>query len=240
MNRQPATFPVIIPVKPFHLAKQRLAEMFGPAERAALARSMFIDVLRVVTAVVPPSDVIVVTSSLEASDIAAAAGAQVLLETASSDLNAAIEAASNHAVVQAAGGFVVVPSDVPEITAAAIQQAFRALDRDGLVVIAPALSDGGTNLLGCRPPDAIRPGFGVDSLAGHVAAAERAGLVCRVLSNPELGRDIDRPADIARFLAQRSATATDRLLRALRIDPRYAAFGFAPADRTAMVSVETT
>jgi 2-phospho-L-lactate guanylyltransferase len=240
MTRQPAIFPVIMPVKPFHLAKQRLSEMFGPVERAALARSMFTDVLNVVTSVVPPSDVIVVTSGLEVSDIAVAAGAQVLREATSSGLNAAIEAASNHAAVQAAGGFVVVPSDVPEITAAAIQQAFAALDRNDLLVIAPAVSDGGTNLLGCRPPRAIRPGFGVESFAGHLAAARRAGIGCRILDNPALGRDVDRPADIARFLAQRTSTATDRLLRTLRIDPRYAAFGFAPADPAGMVAIETT
>ena len=64
------SFPVIIPVKTFDLAKRRLSGILQPPERAALARTMLIDVLNVVTSVVLPSNVIVITSSPEASGIA--------------------------------------------------------------------------------------------------------------------------------------------------------------------------
>jgi 2-phospho-L-lactate/phosphoenolpyruvate guanylyltransferase len=207
------SFPIIVPVKTFGLAKQRLSGILQPSERAELARSMLIDVLNVVASTILPSNVIVVTSSPEASDIAKSAGMRVLHEAACSDLNSAIEAVSRHMIVQNAGGFLMLPADVPEITAAAIHQAFAALSQCSSVVLAPAVSDGGTNLLACRPPHAIRPEFGTMSFARHLAAGERAGLACHVLNSPELGRDIDSPDDLARFLDRRTSTLTDRLLR---------------------------
>lgn len=209
------SFPIVVPVKAFGLAKQRLSGVLQPSERAALARSMLIDVLNIVASTILPSNVIVVTSSPEASDIAKSAGMRVLHEAACSDLNSAIEAASRHMIVQSAGGFLMLPADVPEITMAAIHQAFAALDQNRSLVLAPAINDGGTNLLGCRPPQAIRPEFGTMSFARHLAAAKRAGLACHVLNSPELGRDIDSPDDLARFLDRRTSTLTDRLLRNL-------------------------
>jgi len=229
-------FPVIIPVKSFDLAKQRLSGILRPPERAALARTMLIDVLNVVASVVLPSNVIVVTSSPEASGIAKDAGTLVLQEAASSDLNAAIEAAARHVMVQDAGGFLMLPADVPEITVAVLHQAFVALGHNGSVVLAPAIGDGGTNLLACRPPHAIRPEFGAGSFAKHLAAAEGAGLACHVLNSPELGWDIDRPEDLKRFLDRRTATLTDRLLRDLGVATRCAPPGLAAACETRLHS----
>jgi 2-phospho-L-lactate/phosphoenolpyruvate guanylyltransferase len=223
-------FPVIIPVKPFDLAKQRLSGILQPPERAALARTMLIDVLNVVASVVLPSNVIVVTSSPEVMGIAKSAGTQVAQEAASSDLNSAIELAARHAIVQDAGGFLMLPADVPEITSAVLRQALVALDQNRSLVLAPAISDGGTNLLACGPPRAIRPEFGAGSFAKHLAAAERSGLVCHVLNSPELGRDIDRPEDLVRFLDRRTSTLTDRLLRDLGVATRRIPPGLTTAE----------
>jgi 2-phospho-L-lactate guanylyltransferase len=209
------SFPIVVPVKSFDLAKQRLSGILQPSERAALARSMLLDVLNIVASAILPSNVIIVTSSPEASEIANCAGMRVLHEAACSDLNSAIETASRHVIVQNAGGFLMLPADVPEITVPAIHQAFAALDQRRSLVLAPAITDGGTNLLACRPSQAIRPEFGAMSFARHLAAGERAGLACHVLNSPELGRDIDRPDDLARFLDRRTPTLTDRLLRNL-------------------------
>lgn len=226
------SFPVIIPVKTFDLAKQRLSGILQPPERAALARTMLIDVLNVVASIVLPSNIIVVTSSPEVLGIAKSAGTQVAQEAASSDLNSAIELAARHEIVQDAGGFLMLPADVPEITIAVLHQALVALEQNGCLVLAPAISDGGTNLLACRPPHAVRPEFGAGSFAKHLAAAERSGLGCHVLNSPELGRDIDRPEDLARFLDQGTSNLTDRLLRDLEVATRRVQPGLASAYET--------
>jgi 2-phospho-L-lactate guanylyltransferase len=160
----------------------------------------------------------------------------VLQEAASSDLNSAIEAATRHVMVQNAGGFLMLPADVPEVTIAVLRQTLVALDQNGSVVLAPAISDGGTNLLACRPPHAIRPEFGTGSFAKHLAAAERSGLACHVLNSPELGRDIDSPEDLARFLDRRTSTSTDRLLRDLGVAARRVSPGLATAYETQLLS----
>jgi 2-phospho-L-lactate guanylyltransferase len=55
----------------------------------------------------------------------------------------------------------------------------------------------GTNGLLLRPPTAIEPSFGPDSLQRHVAAAEAAGVAHRVERVPSLGFDVDTSDDLA-------------------------------------------
>ncbi|MEA2497049.1 MAG: 2-phospho-L-lactate/phosphoenolpyruvate guanylyltransferase, partial [Thermoleophilaceae bacterium] len=69
------------------------------------------------------------------------------------------------------------------------------------VVIVPDRHDTGTNGLLLRPPTAIDPSFGPDSLARHTAAAEAAGVSHRVERVPSLIFDVDTSDDLA-VLAQ--------------------------------------
>jgi len=55
----------------------------------------------------------------------------------------------------------------------------------------------GTNALVLAPPDAMAPGFGPDSFARHVAAAEEAGVSHRVELAASLAHDVDTPEDLA-------------------------------------------
>ena len=71
------------------------------------------------------------------------------------------------------------------------------------MVAAPATSDGGTNLLLRRPPSVILARFGPSSFARHRAEAARRRIPFREALIPELGFDLDRPADLARLLRQK-------------------------------------
>ena len=68
------------------------------------------------------------------------------------------------------------------------------------MAIAPDRAGTGTNGLALRPPDVIGFRFGLDSLAGHVAEAQAAGVPLVEVVRPGLAFDLDTPADLARWI----------------------------------------
>jgi 2-phospho-L-lactate guanylyltransferase (CobY/MobA/RfbA family) len=108
---------------------------------------------------------------------------------------------------------VVIPCDIPGMEAADLSRILRVL-RDASVLLVRAARDGGTNLLGCSPIDAIEPCFGANSFARHVQAAKSAGLEPHVFAAQSLIYDIDRPEDVLQFRA-RHATKTGVYLSGL-------------------------
>src|SRR2546421_11807193 len=94
-------FRVVIPVKPFTEAKQRLAPVLNPAERAHLAERMFRHVLSTAHAFATPENVLVVSRSRDVLAIAEADGTIALPERSAIDLNSALSEAA--AFASAAG-----------------------------------------------------------------------------------------------------------------------------------------
>jgi 2-phospho-L-lactate guanylyltransferase len=93
---------------------------------------------------------------------------------------------------------LLVPGDTPLL---AVDEVDALLGATEDVVIVPDRHDTGTNGLLLRPPTAIDPSFGPDSLARHTAAAEAAGVSHRVERVPSLIFDVDTSDDLA-VLAQ--------------------------------------
>jgi len=115
-------------------------------------------------------------------------------------------------------GVIIVPSDLPQLSAAAIAAAVEAISGGSSVAIAAAPADGGTNLLACRPAAAVPLHFGPSSFLQHSRAAQQAGLAVRILALPELLVDIDRPDDLQAFCALHSKTRTHAFLARGLID----------------------
>src|SRR4051812_11496950 len=88
MSASPSLAPAwaLIPVKPFALAKSRLASVLREGERAAFARSMLEHVLGVLAASLDIGGVMVVTSCGEAAAVARAKGAFIGREQESAKL----------------------------------------------------------------------------------------------------------------------------------------------------------
>ena len=215
----------VVPVKPFAVAKVRLAPVLDAAERAHLVRLMFEDVLAALTASRHLlGGVLVPTADREAAEIARRHGAVVVAEDSPSGLNSAIEQAVRCISPDAGDGMLVVPADLPQLSAASIDPIVRLLDAPELVVLVQAPADGGTNLLGCRPAGAIPPLFGPQSFWRHREAARHAGIRTSIVKNRELEQDIDRPDDLVAFLSMESAvqTRTHAFVSSLDIADRLA------------------
>jgi 2-phospho-L-lactate/phosphoenolpyruvate guanylyltransferase len=203
----------IVPVKRFANAKRRLAPVLGCSERCELARRMFEDVLE---ALLRCQDVlagtIVVTADHEAAAMGRRRGAAVVFEAEDRGINAAVRFALSRLYGSADAGVLIVPSDIPQLSPAAIAAAAQAIARPSTLAIAAAVKDGGTNLLACRPANAVPLHFGPDSFVQHTRAAQEAGLAVGVLHVPDLLLDIDRPDDLHAFQALRTKTRTHEFL----------------------------
>ncbi|MHB8576195.1 MAG: 2-phospho-L-lactate guanylyltransferase [Dehalococcoidia bacterium] len=210
----------LVPVKDFGLAKERLAPLLAPPERADLARAMFLDVMDALRRAPAIRRIWVVSAARDVLDAAAALGAFAVSEPSQiSGLNPALEHGRSIALDAAdpPDGLLIVPADLPSLTAAALDVLLKDLPKPGegrLVRICPA-PDGGTNALLQIPGDAVRLCYGRDSARRHADAAQDAGVDCEFLRIPELTTDLDTPADVQRWLAGSVSGRTAELLRRL-------------------------
>jgi 2-phospho-L-lactate guanylyltransferase len=187
---------IAVPVKSLESAKSRLATVLSPAERAVLTLAMFEDVLDACRAQ-DGWDVWVVSSAEAVLEQAAGRGARPIPERRRGLLQAVRQV--EETVPGRWSRLAVVLADLPMLTSGALSAAL-VLGTGSPVVASPASSDGGTNLLLRRPPSVIPARFGPSSFAQHRAETIRRKMPFREAVVPELGFDLDRPADLTRLL----------------------------------------
>lgn len=176
---------VLVPVKAFHEAKLRLAPALDAGERAALARSM----ATAVVAAAAPLPVVVVCDDDAVAEWAGEVGAEVLW-TPGLGLNGAVNEAVEQLAVRGVGRVIVAHADLPH----ALELAWVG-DGEGVTLVPDRHGDG-TNVAAVPTGRGFRFAYGGGSFARHVAEAERLGLPLRVVREPRLGWDVDRPDDL--------------------------------------------
>jgi 2-phospho-L-lactate/phosphoenolpyruvate guanylyltransferase len=184
----------ILPVKSFGAAKQRLGSLLGSGSRHALAQAMFQDVLsslRKVEAI----EVVVVVASEPSVEFAAEEQVVLLEDDVMDGQSAAAAIGIRWALDAGYERVLLVPGDTPLLSAAELEALLANASEE--VVIVPDRHGTGTNGLLLRPPTAIEPSFGPDSLQRHVALAEAAGVAHRVEPLPSLVFDVDTSDDLA-------------------------------------------
>jgi len=213
----PAPMFALVPVRALTDAKRRLSPLLDAGERAALARAMLEDVIECLSRAPSVEGIAVITDDADAARVASDFGALALPDTPEGGLNASLEAAAAWARgSHAERALLVLPADVPgampdDIAALAAENAH--------VVLAPA-RDGGTNALRLRPDAKIPFAFGLGSCARHAANARAAGLSVVVVERPGLALDLDRPEDVALYLARAGTSRTLGLLHRLGVARR--------------------
>lgn len=189
---------VVVLIKDFGSAKQRLQPALGPVERRALARR---NAKLAVQAAAAGDRTLVVAGSEEVAELAASWGADILLEPVQEGQNVAAARGIAHAVDGGAGSVLLLSSDLPLVTAEAIREVLdaAALLSAPVAIAVPAIGRGGTNALYLRPPDAITLHFGSDSLAKFREEAQRRGVDFVVHRSDAMALDLDEPGDLARL-----------------------------------------
>lgn len=185
---------LLVPVKPFDEAKSRLATVLPEAERAALSRYLLTRTITLASDTGLFARVLVVSRDCAALDLAKILGALPLLEE-EADLNLALMQATRHAETALADAILVLPADLPLLTARDLTDLCTA-GREGDVVLAPS-RDGGTNALLIHLPAPFAFAFGENSFSAHRHRAVAAGREVKILHSETLALDLDWPDDLA-------------------------------------------
>jgi 2-phospho-L-lactate guanylyltransferase len=186
----------LIAIKQRVRCKTRLSETLAPAARLQLVRSMLATVISAARAAQTVRQTVVVSPERDALP----ADVPVIVDTGE-DLNSALTEA--HRVLLEFGyrEVVILPADLPTITAADIDGLTHA-GRIGGFAIAPDTAGSGTNALCLASAQAFRFQFGLDSQRLHLREAKRMDLSPQVVRFPGLQFDVDSPADLGRLEGQ--------------------------------------
>ena len=243
----------LLPLKRFSAAKQRLAGVLSPTERRSLVLAMASDVLDTLSRLTKPgtagsgktSDggfegaarlqgIAVLSAEPEAEELAQRYGARFIAEAPQSEgessgpLNDAIRGAVNVLAGEGIMDVLVVPGDVPMLSATELARFIDVHARHGgtdgrVLTIAPERWRHGTNLLAWRPlvcvdrvgADGERPGFearyGLGSLKHHLAQAVDLGFDAVTHETSSASLDVDEPEDlrtVALYLSRELAPHT--------------------------------
>lgn len=189
---------VVVLVKDFGEAKQRLGPALSPEERRALARR---NAERAIRASEAAAERLVVAGSDEVAELARSLGAQVLVEPRPEGQNPAAQRGLQHARAHGAEGVLLLSSDLPLVDRDAVRGMldFAATTTGPVAIAAPAIGRGGTNALYLRPPGVIGLHFGGDSLALFRRDAESRDVPFLLHESPAFALDLDEPMDLARL-----------------------------------------
>ena len=215
---------VVVPVKPFSEGKSRLAGYISPQERRALNRELLTRTLAAIHQAHIDAQIVVVSRDRNALAVAERAGSHALTEESQPcasppaasrgpapevlppsscsraetepelQLNAALTQAALYAAARGATKILILPTDMPNLTAEDVRAMASPRGRGPQIIIAPS-RDGGTNALMLQPGQAIPFAFGRDSFRRHQRLAVEAGIPVRVVESASLLFDVDLPED---------------------------------------------
>jgi 2-phospho-L-lactate guanylyltransferase len=203
---------ILVPVKNLNGAKQRLASLLTQQQRTELARAMIKDVCHALSEVPSHPVVALVTSDEYATRLARQCGFEVIHDDENLGETEAIAMATQQAEKRGAEFSLVIPGDIPLVTADEITTVLNAAPATGVVLV-PAADGRGTNAILRRPCALIACRFGNDSFLPHRAAARATQKELVVLDGlPGIALDIDRPEDLAELVVGKPRTRTQRLV----------------------------
>jgi 2-phospho-L-lactate guanylyltransferase len=210
----------LVPVKTRGLCKSRLAGPLAADSRLALVRSMLERGLAALREARLIDHIAVVSPERDTvpSDI-------LVLPDPGGGLNPALEAGRAALLLQGATELVVLPADLPFVTAADIDELVGSGRRGGFALATDAAGTG-TNALYVRPPVPFRFQFGPGSRFLHMDEAARVGLGAELLRIGGLAFDVDGPSDLGELLA--------------RDPPHYRSLPLRTAEGAATISLPVT
>jgi len=202
--------------------KLRLASALDAQQRRRLALAMLGDVLSACQHAPLLSGVVAVVDDVEARELARAAGAQAIDDSADSGMNDAVAAGLRSVRDRGADTAIVLPGDIPLLTPRDLEALVAAAGSHTRALIVGESRDGqGTNALLLRPTDVIAPAFGPPSVDRHLDLGRQANAHTETVKGLGLALDVDTPADLA-ALADRPVGphTAGALADLLRLRPR--------------------
>ncbi len=206
---------LVIPVKNFADAKQRLREYLDQSERAELYRCMLEDVLDCVCQLDELDGMALVTLDSTAAALADKYGMRIISEPANRGHTEAVQYGIEMLMNEGVGEIITLPGDIPLATHSELQSLIESHNNLGLsqaFSIVPSHDYGGSNAVICSPPNVVPLKFGTDSYFPHLQKAKATGIEPNVVPLPGISLDIDTIDDLRAFISEKSVTRTSRYL----------------------------
>lgn len=200
---------VIVPLKEFDNAKQRLADILTRQQRRDLSRAMARDVLEVVSKHPLVDGVTLLSGSALALDLAQQYQVKFLAEHTlnTSGLNNILQAAivqiTNTVKPNSTVDIMILHGDLPLISAQEITHLIEQYQAQtkSMMLIAPDRHGTGTNCLAFQAPCNLTLAFGSNSYAKHCNGAKQSGLLINTVELMGTKTDIDLPEDLLTLLS---------------------------------------
>ena len=207
---------IIIPIKTPVLAKSRLRPVLDDARRERLVRCLIGDTIEAALGAARFRGVTVATNDRTVADQAERRGCAVVFDGPCRDLSAVLRAAIDARRAAWASCALILPIDLPYVTAAALDTLHRDHPQRG-VTVGRARRDRGTTILLCptgpQSPPAFGLAFGRPASADlHRDAAAAAGWAVRLADADPFDVDLDVPDDLRQLDAARCGTRLRRFL----------------------------
>jgi 2-phospho-L-lactate guanylyltransferase len=185
----------VVPVKDLEESKSRLSPFLSPKDREVLTLAMMDHVLATLREVDIVDRVGVVSPSPRALFMAEDAEATALPQE-SRGLNNALEEGRNWAISEGASSILVLPGDLPYLSALDVRMLTMIPRDERVAVISPDEADEGTNALLIRPADAMPFAFGPGSYEAHQRMAKEHGLEVETFKQASVSHDVDTLEDL--------------------------------------------
>lgn len=187
---------IVIPVKSPQLGKTRLGAVLRAYRRHKLNLGLLGRTLNEAAKLKDIAEIIVVSKSARVLEQAVQRGFKICPEPIDCDLNGAIAIGAQAAQNAGATEIMVLPIDLPWLSADRLKQAIAEFRSTCDVMIITDFAGGGTNLLLWRPIGMSVFQFGEGSAQRHAETARSLGLRAEVREDPLLSFDLDTPGDL--------------------------------------------
>jgi 2-phospho-L-lactate/phosphoenolpyruvate guanylyltransferase len=188
---------VLLPVKAFGKAKQRLAPALDAPIRSGLARAMLIDVLSALRRARTPERIVVFTAAHEVLEMVEPLGFQTIVEKSVDGHSAAVNQLIQE-FLATSSKILAIAGDLPTLSSAEVDFALNAASEP--VTLFPSRDWTGTNGVVFIPPAHIAMEYGEGSFRRHLSKASVTGLQADVMDLPGIAFDIDTPEDLQAFM----------------------------------------
>ncbi len=199
----------VVPVKNLAASKCRLSEVFTPQERKLLTLAMLEDVLNAIQMSIADK-ILVVAEDLEVQQKAEKFAASYL-SASQAGLNTTIEEATSWCMRKSAASVLVLPADIPLVTAKEIDCVIELGSGGPAVVLSPS-QNWGTNALYQNPPRLISACFGPGSFLKHIQEAYSRGVSVRLHFSAGIAIDIDSAQDLTKLTEIPNATLSRQFI----------------------------
>ena len=208
----------LVPVKKLSETKKRLSPILNAEERRAFALAMLLDVLRAISASSADKTVLI-GSDTDVKRLSLNWNADFLSDTGE-ELNQVLQYATDWSVHRGAEAVLVLPADVPLVTAEDIDQVTSFCSDRPSVAVSPSRGEG-TNALMRNPPRVMPTYFGPESFKRHLHEASKLGIRASIYKSASLSLDIDIPRDLKLLLKLGDGTKSQRFLESNDIRKRF-------------------